>query len=292
MRAIHSLTQGGAWILTTLVVASACHSGPRSEALTRHIDEVSLIAERDSLLAEVTANAKLISDIQSELGRVEAKPARAAPESASLEVTKDQRAYTLERVRQLTTRLQAAESHLVASERRAQRLARTVDSLGEQNGEAKSTINDLMAMIVNQRETMTTLGARVDSLTTVALDLADSVGHLTDDHNTAYFVVGTRDELLAKGVVTEEGPRSFPLIGRRKVVPARQLPLGEFTSIDRSVTRRIPLPDSTKHYTIVSRQDLSQLESPVHGTEVSDSIQIGAPDSFWEPSRYLIVMER
>lgn len=295
MRVTHGPTMGGAWVLTVVLVTAACHSDPtpRSPGLARQLQELALTNERDSLLQEVAANGRLLVDLQAELAKVERTPAKGTPESPALEVTSDQRAFTLNRVREITTRLKAAETQVAASERRLRKLTLKADSLGGELTGAKGTIADLVAIVDGQRTTIGMLTGQVDTLTTRSLILADSVQHLTDDHNTAYFVVGTRRELLAKGVLVEDGHRAVPLIGRRGVTPARELPLAEFTSIDRSVIHQIPLPHPDRRYRILSRQNLAYL-----GTEVSDkgtiqgSIEIETPESFWEPSRYLIVVEQ
>lgn len=295
MRAIHGPTRGGAWILTAFLVATACHpaSKPRSEGLARQLREVALTAERDSLFMEVSANGKLLGDIQAELAKVTRTPSSGRPESPALEVTKDDREFTLQRVREITGRLQAAETQLAASERRARRLTRTADSLTADNTAAKSTITDLVTILGTQRETIAALTTQVEALTTHNLTLADSVSHLTDDRNTAYYVVGSRAELLAKGVIVEDGHRGIPLIGRRTVQPARTLPLGEFTSIDRRETRQIPLPRGDRSYAIVSRQNLTHLASRVGPKgRLNGVIEIASPEEFWEPSKYLIVVER
>jgi len=296
MRAIHSPTMGGAWILTAVLVATACHpTSPRlrSEGLARQLREVTLTAERDSLLMEVAATGQLLGEIQAELAKVTPTPASGTPESPALEVTKDQREFTLDRVRDITGRLKTAETRLVASERRARRLTRVTDSLRADNTAAKSTITDLVTILGTQRETVAALTTRVETLTAWNLTLADSVYHLSDDRNTAYYVVGTRAELLAKGVIVEDGHRAIPLLGRRTVQPARNLPLGEFTSINRRETRQIPLPRDDRGYAIVSRQNLSHLASRVGPKgRVDGVIEIASPEQFWEPSKYLIVVER
>lgn len=296
MRAIHSPTMGGAWILTAVLVATACHPNSpklRSEGLARQLREVALTAERDSLLMEISANGKLLGDIQAELAKVTPTPTSGTPESSALEVTKDQREFTLDRVRDITRRLKTAETQLAASERRARRLSRATDSLKTDNAAAQSTITDLVTVLGAQRETMAALVTQVETLTTSNLILADSVYHLSDDRNTAYYVVGTRTELLAKGVIVEDGHRAIPLIGRRTVQPARNLPLSEFTSINRRETRQIPLPRGDRSYAIVSRQNLSHLASRVGPKgRVDGVIEIASPEQFWEPSKYLIVVER
>ena len=112
-------------------------------------------------------------------------------------------------------------------------------------------------------------------------------------HNTAFYVIGTRAELLAKGVLVEDGHKDVPLFGTRSVAPARELPLQEFTSIDRTSIRQIPLPRADRKYRIVTRQNLAYLNpgSPKKG-QVKGEIAIASPDKFWEASRYLIVVEQ
>lgn len=296
MRANYGPTTGGAWLLTAVLVASACqseHSTVRSPGLDRQLHHLAIAAERDSLLAEVADNARLLGDLETELQRVAPKPRPGQPESPALEVTKDQRTIVLERVREITTRLKTAETQLAQSERRARRLTRTTDSLSTGFTEAKSTIADLVEIVGRQREQVTTLTTQVALLTEVTLTLSDSVQRLTSDWNTAYFVVGSREELVRKGVLVEDGRRAIPLLGRREATPARELPLQEFTSIDRATIREIPLPRPDRRYRIVSRQNLAHLASSA-GQQgvVTERIAISDAEKFWEPSRYLIVVEQ
>jgi len=116
------------------------------------------------------------------------------------------------------------------------------------------------------------------------------VSHLADEQRTAYYVIGTRKELLQKGVLVADGHRSIPLVGKREVAPARDLPLQEFTSIDRSKVTEIPLPDSTRKYRIVSRQSPAYLAPASWKNSVRGTLRIQDADAFWEPSRYLIVV--
>jgi uncharacterized protein YoxC len=294
MRA-NSPTTGGAWILAMVMVSTACHPThptPRSEGLARQLNQVALTAERDSLRLEVAANDKLLGGIQAELATV-TQPSRGTPESPSLEVTKDQRTYTLEQVHQITTRLKAAASNLAASERRARRLTQAADSLSQGFDEAKATIATLVATVDSQRATMEALNLRVEGLVTQTEMLTDSVYRLSDAQNTAYYVIGTRKDLVARGVLVEAGHRSVPFIGRRGVQPARELPLKEFTSIDRSAVREIPLPHPERTYRIVSGQNLTHVPSTTDRADgVRGVINIVSPEEFWEPSRYLIVMEK
>lgn len=289
MRAIHGPTMGGAWVLTAVLVATACHNEPRptSPGLEHQLNQMAITAERDSLLLEVAANGRLLTDIQTELGKVKPKAGTPADgiESPALETTKDQRTFVLDRLKEITTRIKDAETRLASSERRVSRLTRGNDSL-------KTALTGVTEVLSQQQATIESLNTQVDGLTTENLVLADSVLHLTDDHNTVYFVAGTRKELVAKGVLVEDGPRSIPLVGKRSVQPARELPLAEFTSLDRTRTEAITLPRADRRYRIVSRQNPAYVADAGRHGEVRESFTIAAPEKFWEPSRYLILVEQ
>jgi hypothetical protein len=293
MRAIHGPTMGGAWVLTAVLVATACHTEPRphSPGLERQLNEMAITTERDSLLLEVAANGRLLSDIQAELAKVQPvrQPAE-GPESPSLELTKDQRTFVLDRVKEITTRIKDAETRLANSERRVRRLTRASDSLTQDLTGARASIAQLSQVVTDQQATIAALTDQVEGLVTENLVLSDSVFRLTDDRNTAYFVVGTRKELLARGVLVEDGHRGVPLIGKRGVQPARELPLSEFTSIDRTRTQEIPLPRPDRRYRIVSRQNPDYVAEAGNRGEVREKLTIASPEKFWEPSRYLILV--
>ncbi len=288
MRANYSPAKGGAWVLTAILVATACQPQKSSSpGLDRRLTEASLSAERDSLIMEVAATGKLLTEIQADLDRL--PPAgvavSASTESHAPETAYDLRRTTLEKVRATTARLKAAETRLATTERRLARITSARDSL-------KTELVTLSAVVEEQRAAVASLNSRLDDVTAENNNLADHLYRLAQEQNTAYYVVGTRKDLVAKGVLVEDGHRSIPLIGRRGVTPARDLPLGEFTSIDRSNNLELSLPDPSRKYRIVSRQNTAHLIGDQGNGVVHGAIQIASPDGFWEGSRYLIVVEQ
>jgi hypothetical protein len=93
-------------------------------------------------------------------------------------------------------------------------------------------------------------------------------------------------------VVVEEGPKPvLGIFGSRPVVPARKLDPALFTSLDRLRDRTIQLPEG--QYSLVSRQDLA-FATPAERKEdrVAGTLQINAPEKFWEPSKFLVLVRR
>lgn len=291
MRTINGHTAAGSMILAAVLAATGCNSKSASAGLDHKLQEMAITAERDSLLNEVAANGKLLGDIQAAIAAVQSTPAKGTAESPDLQVTLDQRGYVLDRVKQVTTRLKEARTQLANTERRVGRLTQKLDSIGGDFSAAKTNLADLTGIVETQRSTIEALTAQTDKLLGENQILSDSVYRLTDVQHTAFYVVGTRQQLIALGVLVEDGHRAIPLIGKRGVAPARALPLEAFTSIDRNAVREIPLPKSDKSYRIVSRQNVAYLASSKRG-EVKGTLAIASPDHFWEASRYLIVVEQ
>jgi hypothetical protein len=279
-----------ALVVVGATLAAACHTARRSVVQLDELDPVRLAAERDSLFRELAQASQTITDIGTELAKVKSN-AKPGPESPELHTTLSDQEFVVARARELTARLGEAEGHLAQSQRRASRLAQQRDSLGSELTLAQSVISDLQRTLASERETVASLTTNLETLSTANRALTDSVSSLTSDHNTAYYVIGSRKDLVARGILVE-GRRSFPLVGRRSLLPARELPVREFTSIDRTQVRDISLPDSTRSYSIVSRQNLADLvEAPDHEGTVRGHIQIAEADGFWEPSKYLIVVQ-
>ena len=90
-------------------------------------------------------------------------------------------------------------------------------------------------------------------------------------------------------VLREKG---FLIFGGKSLKPARDLPESVFTSADMREVSEIPLPRPDKEYKIVSRQNLGALATPASSDgKVQGTVQITQPREFWEPSRYLIIVE-
>ena len=97
-----------------------------------------------------------------------------------------------------------------------------------------------------------------------------------------------------EGVIVKEGGTNL-LIKRfgRTVVPARELNKDAFTSIDTRTVHEIGVPDSSKHYRIVSRQSLDDVKvGERDGTTFRGPLEIPDAEKFWSASRYLIIVER
>jgi hypothetical protein len=303
--------------LAALSLASACDTAAkRQHVAADSMRTDSLVRIKDEMLNEVMSSTQFVNELNTEIaklktpvkGNLKAGNAGAA-ESQLAQVQADREAVT-ERVRELVARLDSSEARVASLRTRAATLSRRDDQLTQQVALYEKTIADLRDAAERQRSEMQSIideqGTRIVALAskvdTVSRDnvrlagersaLSDTVSRLTTEKNTVYYVAGTRDELVKKGVLVEEGSRPvLGIFGSRPVAPARALDPSNFTRIDRLRDRTITLPEG--EFAVVSRQDLAfTTPGEKRDNRVGKSLQIDSPDKFWEPSKFLVLVRR
>lgn len=283
-----------------ICVAAACQgAGTKAQ-----LEEMALIsAQKDSLLQEVLEHTRVMSEIGAQLATVQG--VILAQESPSQQLVIDNDSI-LQQIRDLTQRVTESETKLEESQARIRRISSRTDSLGGLARNFESSIANLQAIVETQRGTLDQLNARVYALrreneelarevvalVDTVLTLEDTLSVMQQRENTVYYIVGTKNDLKERGIVVEEGSK-FLFFGKKALVPGRDLNPEDFTAIDRLAQRSIAVPDSTEEYRIVSRQALAYLdtETDKNGKFRGDLV-INSPDAFWEPSKYLIIVEQ
>jgi len=285
-------------LLAPLAMAGALACGP-SEEVQRQLAELQAVsAEKDSLLVQVAENARLMSEISAEVARVQtasqagAQEVGASPDPASVR----------ENIAGITRRIEESEARLAESQKRIQTLSRENRTQATKLAELGKTIEDFQATIANQRLTIEALNSQVGELqqqnvqlVTQNTDLSTRVEDMTVRDHAVYYVIGTKDELLEKGIIEEEGGSRVLFVFGKKgktLVPGRNLDMSMFNTIDRTITTDIPMPVPEKAYTIVTRQDVSALSTPPDEKgRFMGEIRIADPDRFWASSKVLIVVQ-
>jgi len=296
-----------AFPLVAALAACQLKDGTQTQLLARtdSLRQDSLATMRSQLLDEVMSSTQFVTSINSELAKVKGldgvRLAGGESKESDVAAMREERKATMARIELVVARLDSMETRLAATRSRAQSLARHDSKLARQIAEYDSTImglratmeqqrNEFQAMVDKQTAQIASLTSQVDTLTQVRTALVDTVGQLTSEKNTAYYVVGTRDELVKKGILVEEGHKRFLMFGSRGVEPARNLDTSAFTKIDRLRDRTIPLPAG--EYMIVSRHDPSlAVPQTTKDGKVAGELQINQPERFWSASRYLIVVK-
>jgi hypothetical protein len=303
-------------LVSCALLLAACDNQAKQQLATlAHSDSLrtdSLVAIKNDLLNEVMTSTQFVNSINDEMTKLKSKtPAKlttANPAESTITDIKAQRAEVLSQIKALVARLDSSEARIATLRARAATLSKHDATLAAQVEQYSKTIADLRntvaqqkaeyeTTIAHQNTQIASLTSRVDTLDRANVQLAgekaaltDTVSSLTTEKNTVYYVVGTKDELIQRGVLVEEGHKRLLLVGGRPVAPARELNPSAFTRIDRVQDRVINLPDG--EYTIFSRQNPAYASPLVSkGGKISGGLRVDQPDKFWAPSRFLILVK-
>lgn len=296
-----------------LITLAGCVSKSKYEEVVQQQQQ--LIEQKDSLVADVLATSQMITEINTDLAQV--KSLGMSPTTSGdrpLTGKSEERAIMLSKVRDVLARLATAEAQVDSQKKRLgslgaerSRLLTQLTSFQQTIAEMRTAAELQEALISDQKEQIRTLTARVDTFTTRMQDLAvrseqlaaataaekaalrDTIAQVSDEANTAYYIVGTRDELLKSGVVVNEG-KKFLVFGGRTLQPARNPDPALFKRLDIRRDTVLTVPDSNTTYTIVTRQSPRFLASTVlPDGKVKGDLHLSSPE-FWEGGRYLILV--
>jgi uncharacterized coiled-coil DUF342 family protein len=294
-------------ILLTAATFAACDNGTKQQLATvAKVDSLrvdSLSTVRKELLEEVMTSTQFVNQINTELAKARAIAAKPAPQlesTAEMSQVNDQRKAIVARITHLVARLDSVQNRLASTRKRAQELGQKDSALVAQVAEYEKSIADLQASAERQRTQfqatidsqtvrIASLSKAVDTLNVVRTALTDTVHNLVSEKNTAYYIVGTKDELIKKGILAQEGGKRFLLVGSRNIAPARELDPSAFTKIDRLANRTITLPEG--EYKILSRQNPAYVTPQAQKDgKIAGGLTIDQPERFWENSRFLIIV--
>jgi len=247
-----------------------------------------LAAQKDSLTRLVLQADDFIMRIDSSVSSVKGVPKgkKVDPRLDPLARQIENRKVVIARVDALVQRARATAAQL--SKANASNVV-----LRAQIATDSALIADLGSTIRHQNAMIATLGVRVDSLRGVTQSLASSLSAAEAVHNKAFYVIGTEDDLVKRGVVVREGGANL-LIAHpgRTLQVARTLDPDSFTPVDQRNAGVITVPDTTRRYRVVSRQSLDDAQVAERDNNVfKGNLKIASASKFWAPSRYLVLLE-
>lgn len=162
-------------------------------------------------------------------------------------------------------------------------LEKMINRMAQQIDEKDSQINQLRDQLEKMNIQIEILSSNVSNLTAEGEAKTQTITEQTTALNTAYYVVGTKRELLDHNIITREG--GFAGIGANKKLK-QDFSRDYFTPVDITLLRSIPL--TKKRATIITTHPSQSYK--LYGEKVSDSLVITNPKEFWSVSKYLVIM--
>jgi seryl-tRNA synthetase len=293
--------------LATIAFVAVTACGPSQEhvkadstaavASTQHEQlAMQLAAQKDSLTRVVLQADDFIMHIDSSVSRV-----KGLPKNKKADSQLDPLARQIENRKSVMLRVDALVARARETSAKLSKANSNNKELLAQISADSALITDLNVTIKRQLATIEGLSARVDSLKTqtvqlaASLQTADSV-HVASENvnNKVYYVIGSEDDLVRRGVIVREGGANllFAHPGRTLQI-ARTLDPLEFTAVDQRQVKTINMPDSTRRYRVISRQNLDNAQVEQRDkNSFKGNLRIADNSRFWAPSKYLVLVEQ
>jgi uncharacterized protein (DUF3084 family) len=283
------------YLLALGVIAIAITSCGKKELEDKLITQQALndsiqaaLSKRNAEVEELFAQ---LNEIEASLGEMSAKYVNANNmKNASGEMTADRRAKIKAQLADISqilstnkAKVDALNRKLSTNTKETDALKRFVGNLQAQIFEQEQQIQALNSELEQKKATITNLNKDIDDLNKQNTSKDKRIMQIEDEKNIAYVFVGTRKELIERGVITRAG--GFLGIGRKSLVSGES-DLSENNKIDIRRIEDISLPG--KKISVISPQPEAAYR--LNGdAKKPTSLTITDPAKFWEKSRVLII---
>ncbi|MCX7862721.1 MAG: hypothetical protein N2449_06975 [Bacteroidales bacterium] len=280
-------------ILLVLVIFSSCSTK------VQETDEYKrLLAERDSLAGLVSTDVSQINqfisdfnDIQENLNRIKeaekivtvstsnAEQAMSAKDRINQDM---QLIYDL--LQQNKKTIEDLKRKLKKSNTRLTELEKMLSYLEQQIATKDAEIAELKQRLEQMNIKVEILTANIDSLNKENASKQEIIAQKTEELNTAFYVIGTKKELLENQIITKEGG----FVGIGKIEKLRDdFNKDYFTKIDLTQIGEIPINASKVKILTTHPANSYKLEQT---GKIVEKIVILDKKQFWSVSKYLVIL--
>jgi archaellum component FlaC len=245
------------------------------------------LASRDGYIEEVTV---AINDVYNNLESVRAKEKNMLKGTEELNATtkmtsaqvrqkvKDQITSIGSELKENRERLDGIQSKLKSYKTQFAGLNKMVENL-------KHSLEEREQMLAQMNGKIKDLEQEVTEKTQLVSQKEQTIGEQQTVINTAYYAIGTRDELEKKGIISKEGGFMWGLLGSTTVL-ASGFDNTNFKPIDKTASTAIEV--NGKIDEILPRRNIEFYQQSADEGNHS-TIKITRPDRFWQ-DKYLVII--
>ena len=276
--------------LVATAMITACESGPSPEELAMKAENARLMNDlqgRDSLIGDMTRS---FDEIEKNIQMMDDREQLIATNTSEQQLSLDKKEKIVrdlqlmnglmkesrDRIKQLTARLDRSKID-------AKGLRAKLKELDQQLAERDSTITHMKDGLLARDFRIDQINSNLDSITMVVARREAVIDQQTAELNKAFYVMGTEDELEAKGVITKEG--GFIGIGKHTELSG-EASSATFTQADVRELHRIPV--RAKKAELMSEHPTSSYEMVMENDMIA-YLEIKDADAFWKLSKYAVL---
>ena len=246
------------------------------------------ISDRDAYFEEVM---KSVNDVYASLEKARIKEGQlqknnAVPEGPPQYTNAQSRDRLIQNINEIGTSLQDNRKKILALESRMKQfkgqiagLNTMVENLKSSLAEREQSIAQLQAKVEGLQATMAEKTKQIEEKDAVIADHVRTI-------NTGYYVVGTKEELRKKGIITDEGGFLWGLLGSTTVMSPDVDP-SSFTPIDKSKDNTISVNGHIEE--ILPRRNADLFAENQKEEEKTSELTITSPGRFWQQN-YLVII--
>lgn len=288
---------------TKLVVAAVCMlvvfgCNNKEPEMQKQISQLEIerttlqqnMAEREKFVGEVV---QAVNDVYKDIEAVRIKESKlvqrsAATEGASNVANVDTRQQLLDNISSIGTTLKDNQKKIANLQVRAKKL-------GSQIAGLNTVIENLKVSLAEREQSIAALETRVKGLET---DVAAKTQVITEKDavieqhvktlHTAYYVVGTRDELEKKGIINDEGGFLWGLLGSTTIMSG-DIDQTIFTALDATKDQTIRVEGKIDAILPVRSQSSFAMANT---NDAKSELTIKDMNKFWQEKYLVIVVDQ
>lgn len=270
-----------------LIIAS-CNSST-TEGGSPELD--SLKAENERLKAEALAKDQSIDEFFRALNEIEENLNTIKEREKIVRITSTSFENQNTKQEQIVADINMIGQLLLENKNKIASLNKKLKEAGIKSAELEKIIESLNKKleekdneIAKLKEELTIANAALEKLFVEYNQRLEELEDKTGKLNTAYYVIGTKKELLKNGIISKEG--GFIGIGKTNKLK-NDFNKDYFTKIDVTTTLSIPL--IAKKATIITSHPSGSYK--IEGTkDKAEKLIILNPEDFWSASKYLVIL--
>ncbi len=282
-----------AWVALFAVAVVGCNS--KEEELQKQLSQTE--SERATLQQNITERDKYfedvmqtVNDIYTDLEKARVKEGKLVQRTEGVEgpaqfANADTRQKLLQNISDIGASLKENRKRIADLQTR-------VRSYHGQLAGLNTLIGNLKQTLLEREHSIADLESKVQGLEDTVAERSRTIAerdNVIDTQqkkiNTGFYVVGTRDELKKKGILTDEGGFLWGLLGSTTVV-AGGFDTSEFTPIDKTKDQMIAVQGKIDE--VLPRRSPDAFATEQRDENHSE-ITIFSPDKFWK-NNYLVIV--
>lgn len=281
------------FILAIAVTTFGCNEKEKKEIARLNLENQSLKSEAQAKDSSINTILESLNEIESNLSVIKEKESVIAVKSAGTkDMSPDVRARINDDVKVINELMSKNKKQISWLNHQLRNSKLKIGQLDSLVSKLNAQINERDLQIVSLKDDLTkmnfsveSLNASLDTLRTQRAELQSTVQNRTIELHTAYYVTGSKKQLLADKIITKEG-------GIAGINTSTKLKSdfndSKFQKIDITQLKDISL--HSKKVKLVTTHPLGSYQLNPNKDGVIEKLEITNPDRFWSTSKYLVVL--